>query len=96
MSQAPISENFVSKLQDRYIWSGLYDATNCTGNPRKWAHTDGTPYDATFWQHGQPDNDRGAEGCMVYENGKYGTWDDVPCFVPQKYSVCKKKAKILF
>ncbi|KAH7713509.1 C-type lectin [Aphelenchoides avenae] len=84
-----LTENFVSKLPDRYIWSGLYDANNGS-NPRKWTHTDGTPTGATYWQHGQPDNYKGVEWCMAYENGKFGTWDDVPCQAKLKYSVCKK------
>ncbi|KAH7710877.1 C-type lectin-2 [Aphelenchoides avenae] len=85
-----VNLNFVSKLAERYVWGGLYDAANGTKFPRQWTNTDGTPYDFWVWQPGQPDNYMGAESCMAYENGKYGTWDDVPCGYKSKYSICKK------
>ncbi|MBK8258930.1 MAG: CotH kinase family protein [Polyangiaceae bacterium] len=49
--------------------------------------TDGTPFDFTSWNDGEPNN-AGDEDCVHLASWAGGLWNDIPCDVPAHY-VCR-------
>ena len=66
------------------MWVGGYD------EPKEgaWRWIDGTPWGYTNWYSGQPDNNGGAEDCMVID--ETGKWNDVQCGRRTHWYVCTK------
>ena len=57
-----------------------------------WKWTDGSPFDFTFWDRGQPDNWGGNEHCM--HHGFFGHWNDQSCSDSLTF-LCRKTGAIM-
>lgn len=50
--------------------------------------TDRTPFDAAFWNEGEPNNAGGSENCVHLASWAAGRWNDIPCETQMNY-VCR-------
>ena len=64
-------------------WIGINDL-DAEGT---FAWTDGTPFDASFWADGEPNNYDGWENCGHLASWAGGRWNDIPCEYGMNY-VC--------
>ncbi|KAK0130963.1 C-type lectin domain family 4 member E [Merluccius polli] len=85
-------QEFVSRLGFLH-WIGLSDRD--TEGTWKWV--DGTIMTSSFWRRGEPNDNRGAEDCVVTqeirgpgEGDLERGWNDVPCAVLFRW-ICEKK-----
>ena len=68
-----------------YTWMGGNDVDE----EGSWKWTDGSPFDFTFWDSGEPNNS-GNEDCM--HHGWNGKWNDAPCSRTNTFLCSKKKS----
>merc|ERR1712210_218930 len=75
--------------KDKEVWLGGNDI-EVEGT---WKWVDCSPWNATFWARGEPNNNGGAEHCLHhvfnYPSCLYGKWNDEPCRREQGF-LCSK------
>ena len=72
-------------VRDEYIWVGGHDM-DVEG---QWIWTDGSNWNYTRWNAGQPDNAGGKEHCLnLFKSGRDGNFNDYPCTKKIKF-LCK-------
>ncbi|XP_059214274.1 galactose-specific lectin nattectin-like [Centropristis striata] len=70
---------------NRRTWIGGFDAVK----EGMWQWSDGTPFDYTRWNKGQPNNNNNKEHCAEM-NFSENYWNDLPCTYSYSF-VCSKR-----